>query len=363
MSSKDSPGLYAARLREIFAPLIPDGRPIALVGFPDTANCGEHATWLGENKLLSALGCAPAYVCSAQSYEREAMAAKLGSSVILLHGGLIDGGLIARVLQDFPANPAIAFPQQPTPRDEDYLERLAAVTAAHSGMVLFARSTNARDLLRRQCGANARVELAPDAAFVLGPQGRAREPLFDVVWIARTDAERADRDTEAAARLSSQAAEKFALPAFPDGVEIHCVVKQRPPTVLLTDWSSLVFENEEARLTYRRLDFNTRSQAYVDRALYILSLGRIVITDRLHGHILCLLLGIPHVLIDNASGRNRDFYETWSREADLCRLARSPAEAWSLARTVLSKLKEGRTGAPLWESGSEAATPARKRIL
>jgi exopolysaccharide biosynthesis predicted pyruvyltransferase EpsI len=361
MSSTDLPGLYGTQLREALAPLVSRARPAALVGFPDGPNCGEHATWLGETRLLAELGASIAYHCSAQSYDREAMAAKLGSGMILLHGALLDGALMTRVLQDFPDHPAIVFPQQPIVRDTERLGQLAAAVAGRSEIVMFARSASARDLLKRQCGQSARVELAPDAAFLLGSQPRAREAIFDILWIARTDQERTDQATEEAARLSSQPAEKFVLPPFADGVEIHCVVKQRPPTVLLTDWSSLVFENEDARLAYRRLDFAARSQAYVDRGLYLLSLGRIVITDRLHAHILCLLLGIPHVLLDTASGRSRDFYETWTRQTDLCRLARNPAEAWSLARKALAKLKEAKEGDSPWENRADA--PPRKRSL
>jgi len=42
----DLVGLHAKNLRDIFAPLIPRDRGSALVDFPDSANCGEHAIWL-----------------------------------------------------------------------------------------------------------------------------------------------------------------------------------------------------------------------------------------------------------------------------------------------------------------------------
>jgi len=74
-------------------------------------------------------------------------------------------------------------------------------------------------MFTRYFGPAAHVELAPDMAFLLGPQTRPREALYDIVWIARTDQERASDQTEIAARLSSQGAEKYVLPRFPDGVE------------------------------------------------------------------------------------------------------------------------------------------------
>ena len=359
MRSADLVSLFAGQLREAFAPLIPRDRPVALVNYPDSANCGDHAIWLGEKKLLSELGLVVAYECSAQSYDRDAMAARIGNGTILVHGGGNFGdrhplhhAFHLRILEDFPANQVIFSPQQPTPLDSEYLRRTAELIAGRPGVTLFARGRIAQQMLTQCCGGAARVELAPDMAFMLGGQPRAAEPLYDIVWLARTDQEGANSQTEVAARLSSQAAEKFVLPRFPDGIEINLVVKQRPPTVFLTDWHSMFFENEDARLAYRRLDFDARSQANVTRALYILSLGRLVITDRLHGHVFCLLLGIPHVFLDNASGKNRNFHETWTREASLSCFARDPAEAWSLARNALPKLKDWNGGEWSWESAA-----------
>lgn len=345
MTSLDLVTRYAKQLRDSFAPLIPRDRRVALVDFPDSVNCGEHAIWLGEKKLLSELGVTAAYECSAKSYAREAMAARLGDGAILIQGGgnfanrrdRLRHEFRLRVLQDFAKNRIIFFPQQVTSLKAEDLERTATLLAQHSGVTLFARSILAQQILGDCFAEKAPVELAPDMSFLLGPRLRAAEPLYDIVWLARTDQERANDQTEAAARLSSQAAEKFALPHFEDGIEISCVIKQRPPTVLLTDWSSLVFDNVEARLAYGRLDFDAKSKANVDRAFHILSLGRVVITDRLHAHIFCLIMGIPHVLLDTESGKNGNFYDTWTKDADLCRFARNPAEAWSLARAAVKQ--------------------------
>ena len=362
MTSENLVSVYAKELRERFAPLIQAGRPAALVDYPESANCGDQAIWLGEKQLLSELGVTVAYECSAQTYDRDAMAAKLGDGTIFMHGGgsfgdryPVNHEFPLKLLQDFPHNKVILFPQQATFMDNAYLQRSASVIGEHPDVTLFARGLVAQHTLSRYFGSKARVELAPDLAFMLGPQKQMSDPLYDIVWIARTDQERAGDQTESAARLSSQAAEKFVLPRFPDGIEINLVVKHRPPTVLLTDWYSLFFENEEARLAYSRLAFDARARANITRALYILSLGRIVITDRLHGHIFCLLLGIPHVFLDNDSGKNWNFYETWTRQSPLCRLARNPAEAWSLARNALHKLKEGSAAEWSWQ-GADASS-------
>jgi exopolysaccharide biosynthesis predicted pyruvyltransferase EpsI len=351
MSDKNPVFPYAAQLRDSLAKRIPRDRPVALLGFSETGNCSDHATWLGETKLLGEIGVSIAYRASAQTYQRESFAVKTGKGTILLHGGRfgehppVDREFRLRVLQDFP-NKTILLPQHVSSIDSPGVESVAAAVAKHPDTTIFAASRAAKDMLGRYFDAK-QIELAPDAAFFLTAQNRPRDALYDVLWLARTGRRQNDQ-AELAARLSSQAAEKSVLPRFHDGVEISLVVKQRPPTVLLTDWSSLVFESQEARLAYHALDFDARARAYLDRALYILSLGRIVITDRVRAHILCLLLGIPHILLDDDSGKNRDFYESWSNTANLCHFALSAAEAWALARNASPLVKEGSNSAWSW---------------
>jgi exopolysaccharide biosynthesis predicted pyruvyltransferase EpsI len=56
-----------------------------------------------------------------------------------------------------------------------------------------------------------------------------------------------------------------------------------------------------------------------------------VITDRLHGHILCALLGIPHVLVDDRYGKVGSFFSSWTSDLRTARFARDPGQAASLA--------------------------------
>jgi len=355
MAGNDLVERMSKLLIDIFGRLIPRDRPIGLVGFPETANCGDHTTWLGEKRLLAELGLRAAYECSAHNYDAEQMRSRLSGGTILMHGGSNFGDrhtayheFRLRVLDDFPDSKVIVFPHHVTYLDNDYLQRTAALIGRHPDVTLFARSLMTQHLLARHFGPSTRIELAPDLAFMLGPQARTAAPTTDVVWIARTDQARAGDQTEVAARLSSQAAEKYVLPRYEDGIEVNFVIKQRPPTVILTDWFSLFFENEQARTGMRKLAFDAQSKVYLSRAIHILSIGHVVITDRLLAHVLCLLLGIPHILLNDESGKNWHFHDTWTRDAKLCRLARTPAEAWSYARNAAPKTKAGSVSADDW---------------
>jgi exopolysaccharide biosynthesis predicted pyruvyltransferase EpsI len=69
------------------------------------------------------------------------------------------------------------------------------------------------------------------------------------------------------------------------------------------------------------------------RGSRLLSRGRVIITDRLHGHILGLLLGIPQVLVGDRYGKVKSFYESWTRDCPITSWADSEKEA-DTARSV-----------------------------
>jgi pyruvyl transferase EpsO len=84
-------------------------------------------------------------------------------------------------------------------------------------------------------------------------------------------------------------------------------------------------------------EINTEfASARLLRGLTLLSRGRGVITDRLHAHILSLLLDKPHVLVDNSYGKNRTFYETWTSECEIAELAVSGS---TVSEELIASLK------------------------
>ena len=69
--------------------------------------------------------------------------------------------------------------------------------------------------------------------------------------------------------------------------------------------------------------FDPMAARRVRHAVRILAGGKVVITDRLHGHILCELLGIPHVLLDTAEGKVGSFHQTFTSTSRLAKTAGS----------------------------------------
>jgi exopolysaccharide biosynthesis predicted pyruvyltransferase EpsI len=337
MSDTDPVALCPKLLRERFAAIFGQDRRAALIGVPENQNCGQYANWLGAVRLLAEMAVEVVYASSWSTFDRDLLSRRIGNGVIFLAGGLFvadpTASRVCDVIVGF-RNRIVFLPEAPA---YGVSRGIVAALANHPDVVILARETVARQRLETALSENRRIELAPPAGFVLGLQERRTGPQYDIVWIARTG--RRDSSVESAARLSSQSAEKLDLPEFPDGIGLDAVVRQRPPTVMLTDWSSLVFRSQEARLAINGLEAETRAQAYMDRGMYIVSLGHVVITDRAGAHMFCLLLRIPHIFVDDGSGANRALFESWSKPAGFCRFADRPAKAWSLARNMLREIK------------------------
>ena len=74
----------------------------------------------------------------------------------------------------------------------------------------------------------------------------------------------------------------------------------------------------------------------------ILCSGDVVVTDRLHGHILCCLLDIPHVVMDNVYGKIGNFRETWNTGDGLCLTAVSRDDAFGKALALREAFRNRR---------------------
>jgi len=108
---------------------------------------------------------------------------------------------------------------------------------------------------------------------------------------------------------------------------------------MLADWLDIKFQPENIG-SFLKLGFDDKSNFNVWCARWILSLGRVVVTDRLHAHILCTMMDIPHVFLNNTYGKNWNFYESWTRATPTCTLASTPEAALGAAREILASAHE-----------------------
>src|SRR3546814_1476442 len=77
------------------------------------------------------------------------------------------------------------------------------------------------------------------------------------------------------------------------------------------------------------------------RGISMLSQGRVIVTDRLHAHILSLLLDIPPVVLDNMYGKVSVFAAQWTEPYCGFYRASSQAEAFGLAPQLIERRRYG----------------------
>lgn len=316
------------RIDRALEPLIPADRPYALVDFPDTSNVGDSAIWLGELAWLRRHGLgAPVYTCSNQSFSPRTMRRRLpGDATILVSGGGNFGDLYRvhqrlreTIVRKFPDHKIVQMPQSIQFDAPAAVEETRRIFDDHPDLTIVVRDKPSLQFAEATFRAPRR--LCPDMALCLGPCDREAPPTRDIVWLARRD-----RET------------------------VQQAVRVLPAGVKRLDW----LKDDETRLfRYNRLlrhlvrrwpryrnwlqaplshTYEALARQRVRRGLRILGEGRTVITDRLHGHILTLLLGIPHVVLDNSYGKIRRFHEAWTQGTSLVRWCDDPETALRLAR-------------------------------
>jgi pyruvyl transferase EpsO len=68
--------------------------------------------------------------------------------------------------------------------------------------------------------------------------------------------------------------------------------------------------------------------------------GRVTVTNRLHGHLLCWLMGQPHVVRDVCNGKVSAYHETWGCDSHLVRFAEANSDVYALAEDMLSLIQK-----------------------
>lgn len=205
---------------------------------------------------------------------------------ILYHGGGNFGDLYPEhmdlrhaVMSRFPYKKHIIFPQTINYRNISLARVHSRLFASLADLTIMTRSEQSYKFARYKLGLSSkqtdRVLLMPDMAFMIGAIRPRKMPRVDILILARIDFEASEQRTMWLINMR-----KLQL-------------KHPYLTYLLRDWfdySDVVTQSSDIReLAAKRVDLGNE----------ILSLGRVVVTDRLHASILSLLMGKPHVMIND----------------------------------------------------------------
>jgi len=180
---------------------------------------------------------------------------------------------------------------------------------ASRDMTLCARDDPSYKILEQYFPDSPRM-LVPDMAFMIGPLRRF-EPVVDIYWLLRTDKE-------------------STLPQ----VKVEQLQELLPPSLkgkITMEYGDWEFED----VPDLRGTLSDRALLRFNDATHTLSRGRVVVSDRLHGHIICMLLDIPHVMLDNFYGKVRNYHAKFTSTLDNAYPASTQQEALDKALLLL----------------------------
>ena len=328
------------RIDRTLLPLLAAGSGhICIIDPPGHPNVGDSAILLGElNFIARHFPKASLSHYDVGSYGPAADRFIEEATVLLVHGGGNFGDiwphhhrLRMRILERFPHKPVLQMPQSIHFDDAEVLRATAATIGRHRDFTLAVRDHDSLEYARLRF--DCRTVLCPDMAFAMRPVLR-RPPVVDCLGLLRTDKETIiDRDAVhaslAATGLSIEIADWLDEPR-----DLTARLDRRV--------SRLTRKLPAATAPFRSAAMRLRRRYARRRVAYgigLLSHGSAVVTDRLHAHIMCCLLGIPHWAFDSYDGKISAFHATWTKEY---RDARMATRATQVAEGLGAALRPGR---------------------
>lgn len=338
---------------EVLAPV----RECALLDYPANYNLGDHLIWLGTIFYLSSLNIKIKYATSITDFSKAQLEQKVGDAPILLNGGGNLGDLWPKfqsfreqIVSQYRDRPVFILPQSIYFRYQDNLKKAAEIFNAHPDLTLFVRD-NYSYKIATEYFVNCRVVKSPDMAFELVnlPKLPITQNSNSILYLCRNDREKKSSFSPAALEIPNLVVEDWIsfqwMSKLPeDWIYIPGLVRliregwQRGFANPVEWLSRQKWEKLHPCATYfshlDRPGIHRKSWSMMHSGIYQLKKHRLFITDRLHAHILGLLLNIPHVVLPGSYYKIEAFYNTWTYQLPFARLVTDPAQV----KVALEKL-------------------------
>jgi pyruvyl transferase EpsO len=307
--------------------LIPADSRCALIGFPNHKNVGDSTIYAGEERYLKSRNVDIVYeCCDNNSYSQSKLKNILRKDdIILFHGGGNFGDLWydhqllrERVMNNFRAHKFIQLPQSVYFMDVSHAEPLKKIFGEGINFKMLVRDKESQN--RFENIFNQSADICPDMALMIGSLNRIGRCKYDILGILRTDQESAIRTRS------------WSFPVCDWGKDDINPLMVFMHILFLLKSSNLI---QKFRQDIEPKYYSSYASMRINRGIKLLSKARVIVTDRLHAHIMCILMDIPHVVVDNSYGKLSSFINLWTIKYGKFKLAKNFEEAEFLAKELL----------------------------
>jgi len=275
-------------------------KKVVMLDVPDHNNKGDSAIFTGEDQFLRLINVEIIHACSDAgrfwcNTTKIKQFAKPTETLICLHGGGNFGDLwqwVVDARNKFVASLVdsgydfLMFPQTVTFRDKNKIKPVQELYGRIKNLVFTVRDIPSMKFMERYFP-NVTTVYMPDMAWMNGHKEIVKKPPYELLFFLR-------RDHEGDQKIANRVREKMN--------ELVPEMKYK-----IDDWTSfdVPWKNAIEEMNYDRfysgLDFLTQA--------------KVVVMNRLHGHILSVLLDLPHVIVDNIYGKVFDNHKAWTLNA------------------------------------------------
>lgn len=311
---------------------------VALLDFPSHMNVGDGMIWAGEQAYLDALNIKVRYACDIERYSPCALRKAHPEGAILLHGGGNLGDVWPkfqefreRVVRDFPERKIIQLPQTLFYQASAKAAEADRIFGSHPDLTVMLRDDNsmqrAKELLP-----SVRTVFVRDMALGWSPRVQSSNGSRGILILAREDAE-ATGSTAALANDIRDLAEVEVADWGLSGRDLVQWKSAKLPGRIVRQFNVLLNSHHTSHvlnMAYdRMLNLNLRA------GVELFGNRKLIITDRLHAHVLASLMQIPHIVMDNSYGKVRSIYDDYTHQFPVANFATSNQEAASIASELL----------------------------
>lgn len=283
-----------------------------LLNVPYHSNIGDTLIWQGELDLLAEIGVRPSYSASIEDFEPNRVSA---GATILLQGGGNFGDLWRSnqdfrlsVIEAFPTNPIVMFPQSLSYSDPQILASDAAAFNRHGDLTLCWRDATSFAVAQRAF-TRCRNLLLPDMALCVDVSGLQQWAVPAVpgssVFVKRTDHEFRNGEPYGIVPRSAVISD---WPTFD------------PPDPIWVRARQLARKDHAASGPYAESVLRPHN---LEVGVKFLSAYETIYSTRLHAAILGILLGRNVRLFRNSYDKNQAVYEAWLADMDGLTFVRS----------------------------------------
>jgi pyruvyl transferase EpsO len=288
--------------RDVIGPFVERGQDYALLDFPEYNNVGDSAIWMGQLAFFDRHVGQPASYVSGCKADVRNLPDHVPEGPVFIQGGGNFGDVWPdhqnfrlHVWEVLKGRPVIQLPQSIHFRDTPMREATARAIANHGQVTLIVRDKQSVEYVEKHFDCD--VKLAPDGAVNMHHLDAAA-PTTKLISFLRDDQEAAWPGAEALLK------DQGPIVDWPK-VEVR----------RLTDRAlrkGLSYINDGAEMRFRERMYRSEAQRRLWIGVRQMAPGRMIISDRLHVHLIASLIRRPHVVMDNMYGKIARHISAWS---------------------------------------------------